>query len=94
MTRVCCVATVAAEAAADVHGGPDAGERLKHACNRLAQICERSHKPVAVVLGATETNNSEHRAIVDDVRDDFAARGIAVYPSVERAAFALGRLAG
>ncbi len=74
-------------------GRPDAGERLKHACNRLAQICEKSPKPVAVVLGATETNNREHRAIVDEVRDDFAARGIPVYPSVERAAWALGKLA-
>ncbi|MBK7124536.1 MAG: CoA-binding protein [Dehalococcoidia bacterium] len=75
-------------------GRPDASDRLKHACNRLAQICETSAKPVAVVLGATETNNREHRAVVDEVRDDFAARGIPVYPSVERAAFALGRLAG
>ncbi|MEO8539432.1 MAG: CoA-binding protein [bacterium] len=75
-------------------GRPDAGERLKHACNRLAQICEKSAKPVAVVLGATETNNREHRQVVDDVRDDFATRGIPVYPSVERAAWALGRLAG
>ncbi|MBK6562270.1 CoA-binding protein [Candidatus Amarobacter glycogenicus] len=75
-------------------GRPDASDRLKHACNRLAQICETSAKQVAVVLGATETNNREHRAIVDEVRDDFAARGIPVYPSVERAAFALGRLAG
>lgn len=74
-------------------GRPDAGERLKHACNRLAQICEKSPKPVAVVLGATETNNRDHRAIVDDVRDDFAKRGIPAYPSVERAAWALGRLA-
>jgi acyl-CoA synthetase (NDP forming) len=75
-------------------GRPDASDRLKHACNGLAQICETSAKQVAVVLGATETNNREHRAVVDAVRDDFAARGIPVYPSVERAAFALGRLAG
>jgi acetyltransferase len=74
-------------------GRPDAGERLKHACNRLVQICEKSPKPVAVVLGATETSNREHRAIVDDVRDDFAKREIPVYPSVERAAWALCRLA-
>ena len=74
-------------------GRPDAGDRLRHACNRLAQICEKSSKPIAVVLGPTETNNREHRAIVDDVRDDFAARGIPVYGSVERAAWALGRLA-
>jgi len=73
-------------------GRPDAGDRLKHACNRLAQICEKSAKPVAVVLGATETANWEHRAVVDSVRDDFAKRGIAVYASVERAAWALGRL--
>jgi acyl-CoA synthetase (NDP forming) len=73
-------------------GRPDAAERLKHACNRLAQICEQSAKPVAVVLGATETNNREHRQVVDEVRDDFSSRGIAVYPSVERAAFALSRL--
>jgi hypothetical protein len=65
---------------------------LKHACNRLGQICEQSAKPVAVVLGATETNNREHRQVVDEVRDDFSLRGIAVYPSVERAAFALSRL--
>jgi len=73
-------------------GRPDAGDRLKHACNRLAEICEKSPKPVAVVLGTTETSNREHRQLVDDVRDGFTARGIAVYPSVERAAFSLGRL--
>ncbi|MCO5202728.1 MAG: CoA-binding protein [Chloroflexi bacterium] len=73
-------------------GRPDAGDRLKHACNRLAEICENSSKPVAVVLGATETSNREHRQLVDDVRDQFTTRGIAVYPSVERAAFSVGRL--
>ena len=31
--------------------------------------------------------------VANEVRDDFATRGIAVYPSVERAAWALGRLA-
>jgi len=31
--------------------------------------------------------------VVEEVRDDFAARGSAVYPSVERAAWALGRMA-
>ena len=74
-------------------GRPDAGDRLRHACDRLAGICARSPKPVAVVLGPTETNNRAHRQLVDEVRDQFTARGIAVYPSVERAAFVLGRLA-
>lgn len=73
-------------------GRPDAADRLKHACGRLAAIAAASTKPVAVVLGPTETRNRDHRALVDEVRDDFVARGIAVFPSVERAAFALGRL--
>jgi acyl-CoA synthetase (NDP forming) len=73
-------------------GRPDAAERLKHACGRLAAIAAGGARPVAVVLGPTETRNREHRVLVDEVRDDFVARGVAVFPSVERAAFALGRL--
>ena len=75
-------------------GRPDADERLSHACNRLAAIANASAKPVAVVLGPTETTNSEHRALVDRVRDDMVSKGIAVFPSVERAAFTMGKLAG
>lgn len=74
-------------------GRPDADERLRHACSRLAVIANGSAKPVAVVLGPTETPNMEHRALLDSVRDDFVAAGVAVYSSVERAAFATGRLA-
>jgi acetyltransferase len=74
-------------------GRPEAGERLRHACNRLAAAIESTALPVAVVLGATETARPEYRAMIDSVRDDFIARGIAVFPSVERAAWALGRLA-
>ncbi len=73
-------------------GRPDAGERLRHACNRLAAIAAGAEKPVAVVLGPTETNDAGHRALIDSVRDDFVAKGVAVYGSVERAAFAMGRL--
>ena len=75
-------------------GRPDAGERLSHACSRLAAIANASAKPVAVVLGPTETTNAEHRTLVDRVRDDMVSQGIAVYPSVERAAWAMGKLAG
>ncbi|MCK9518077.1 MAG: CoA-binding protein [Dehalococcoidia bacterium] len=74
-------------------GRPDAGERLRHACNRLAGVVQASAKPVAVVLGPTETPNPEHRELIDSVRDDLIARGLAVFYSVERAAFALGKLA-
>jgi hypothetical protein len=73
-------------------GRPDAGDRLQHACNRLAAIATSSSRPVAVVLGPTETLNPEHRAAVDEARDRFAAAGIAVFPSIERAAWTVGRL--
>ena len=73
-------------------GRPDADERLTHACNRLAALAKGAAKPVAVVLGATETPNLAHRALVDKVRDTMTAAGIAVFPSPERAAFVLGKL--
>lgn len=74
-------------------GRPDVADRLTHACNRLVSVIQASSKPVAVVLGPTETTNGEHRAVIDAIRDRFAHDGVAVFPTVERAAFALGRLA-
>ncbi len=74
-------------------GRPDAEERLTHACNRLTTMIQGATMPVAVVLGATETTNPRYRALADGVRDGFTTAGIAVYPSVERAAWALGKLA-
>jgi acyl-CoA synthetase (NDP forming) len=75
-------------------GRPDAADRLVHACDRLAAIIENAPVPVAVVLGATETAVPWQRELVDRVRDAFVARKVAVFPTVERAAFTLGRLAG
>ena len=74
-------------------GRPEGGERLKHACNRLAAIASNSAKPVAVVLGATETNEPEDRQGLDEGGDTLGAPGLAVVPSRGRAAWALGRLA-
>lgn len=74
-------------------GRPDAEARLRHACERLARVAARSPVPVAIVLGATETTVEWQRRLVDATRDEFVAAGLAVFPSVERAAFALGRLA-
>ncbi len=73
-------------------GRPEAGERLRHACTRLAAIATESRVPVAVVLGATENPIHWQRELVDAVRDELVGAGVAVYPSVERAAWALGRL--
>jgi acyl-CoA synthetase (NDP forming) len=72
-------------------GRPDTAERLAHACRRTAAIARASVKPVAVVLGPTETVNAEHRTAVDQVRDLFTTEGIAVFPTIERAAWAIGR---
>jgi acyl-CoA synthetase (NDP forming) len=73
-------------------GRPDAGERLRHACTRLAAIATQSEMPVAVVLGATENPIAWQRELVDAIRDELVAAGVAVYPSVERAAWTLGHL--
>jgi len=74
-------------------GRPEAEDRLRHACDRMIEVIASSPKPVAVVLGATETETDWQRTCIDSLRDDFVARGIAVYPSVERACMALDRLA-
>ncbi|MCC6381630.1 MAG: CoA-binding protein [Dehalococcoidia bacterium] len=74
-------------------GRPGGAERLRHACSRLAILAQTATVPVAVVLGATESDDAGNRALSDDVRDAFVAAGVAVFPSPERAAFALARLA-
>ncbi|MGI8927468.1 MAG: CoA-binding protein [Tepidiformaceae bacterium] len=74
-------------------GRPDAEGRLRHACNRLAEIATAAAKPVAIVLGTTETPIAWQRAVIDAVREDMTARGVAIFPTVERAAFSLARLA-
>ena len=74
-------------------GRPEADDRLRHACNRLAAVVAKSPKPVAVVLGATETQEQWERTLVDSIRDDFVAKGVAVFPTVERAAYVLSKLA-
>jgi acyl-CoA synthetase (NDP forming) len=73
-------------------GRPDAESRLRHACDRLVAIVKESPIPVAVVLGATETRKAWQRQLVDSIRDGFVDAGVAVYPTPERAAWALGRL--
>ncbi|GAB4327483.1 MAG: hypothetical protein Kow0010_10990 [Dehalococcoidia bacterium] len=75
-------------------GRPDAGPRLTHACERLAEIVAGAPKPVAVVLGVTETVVPWQRELIDGVRAGFVAKGLAVFPTVERAAAALARIAG
>jgi acyl-CoA synthetase (NDP forming) len=74
-------------------GRPDAEDRLQHACRRLAEIADAATKPVAVVLGATESTVGWQRRLIDSIRDDLTQRGVAVYPTPERAARTLAALA-
>ena len=74
-------------------GRPEAEARLRHACTRLREAIVAAPVPVAVVLGATEMTAAWQRALIDSVRDELIEAGLAVFPTVERAAFALGRLA-
>jgi acyl-CoA synthetase (NDP forming) len=74
-------------------GRPEAVERLKHSCVRLREVISETEKPVAVVLGATETSEAWQKQLVDEVRDDLLDNGIAVYATVERAAASLSALA-
>ncbi len=73
-------------------GRPDAPERLRHACDRLASIVEDSSKPVTVVLGPSEFGKDWQCELIDSIRTDLVGRGLAVFPTVERAAWTLGRL--
>ncbi len=74
-------------------GRPRAEERLRHACARLRETIAEAPIPIAVVLGATEMTLVWQRELIDSVRDELIEGGLAVFPTVERAAFALGRLA-
>lgn len=74
-------------------GRPEAEERLSHACTRMREVIQASDRPVAVVLGPTETRVDWQRALIDRIRDELTDAGLAVFPTVERAAAAMGRLA-
>ena len=74
-------------------GRPEAEGRLRHACTRLREAIAESPIPIAVVLGATEMSFDWQRTLIDSVRDELIEAGLALFPTVERAAFALGRLA-
>ncbi len=75
-------------------GRPDAEDRLRHACTRLGDIAAGATKPVAIVLGATESTEAWQRELIDSLRAGFVEQGLAVYATVERAAWVLGRFGG
>ena len=75
-------------------GRPDAEERMRHLVGRLLEVAGRTAKPVAFVLGSADSPDEGRRRIVEEARARLVDAGVAVYPSVERAAWALSRFAG
>ncbi len=72
-----------------VLGRPDSGERLLHLVKRFADIGKQSKKPIAFVLGPADSPDEERWRAVEGARTHLVDAGLAVFPTVERAAWAL-----
>jgi acyl-CoA synthetase (NDP forming) len=72
-------------------GRPDAEQRLEHVAARLVEVASRSRKPVAFVLGPADSPEGWRWRAVEGARQRLAAAHLAVYPTIERAAWALSR---
>jgi acyl-CoA synthetase (NDP forming) len=77
-----------------VMGRPDFAERLRHIVERFAGIGRRAPKPIAFVLGPADSPDEARWRAVEDARRLLVDAGLAVFPTVERAAWALARWAG
>jgi acyl-CoA synthetase (NDP forming) len=75
-------------------GRPDAEERLRHLVGRLLDVAGRRAKPLAFVLGPADSPDEGRRRIVEEARARLVGAEVAVYPSIERAAWALSRFVG
>jgi acyl-CoA synthetase (NDP forming) len=74
-----------------VLGRPDYPARLRHIVERFAQIGARCPKPIAFVLGPADSPDEERWRAVENARGLLVEAGLAVFPTVERAAWALAR---
>ena len=72
-----------------VLGRPDSAERLMHIVQRFADIGKRSRKPIAFVLGPADSPDEYRWRAVEGARTLLVDAGLAVFPTVERAAWAL-----
>lgn len=77
-----------------VLGRPDAGARLKGLAERFAQIGQGAKKPIAYVIGTADSPDEERWRAVEGARTVLVDAGLATFPTVERAAWALARWAG
>ena len=77
-----------------VLGRPDSARRLAHIVARFVEIGQRSPKPIAYVLGPADSPDEERWRAVEDARRQLVDAQLAVFPTVERAAWALRRFVG
>jgi acyl-CoA synthetase (NDP forming) len=74
-----------------VLGRPDAIERMAHLVDRFAAIGQVAAKPMAFVLGAADSPDETKWRAVEGGRRRLTDARLALFPSVDRAASALGR---
>jgi len=76
-----------------VMGRPDFAERLRHIVERFAGIGREATKPIAFVLGPADSPDEGRWRAVEEARSLLVDAGLAVFPTVERAAWSLARYA-
>ncbi len=74
-------------------GRPDAAERLAYLTKRFAEIGTKSPKPIAYVIGPADAPDEPRWRAVEGARSQLVDAGLATFPTVERAAWALARWA-
>jgi acyl-CoA synthetase (NDP forming) len=72
-------------------GRPDAEQRLEHVTARFVEVASRCRKPLTFVLGPADSPEEWRWRAVEGARQRLAAARLAVYPTIERAAWALSR---
>jgi acetyltransferase len=77
-----------------VLGRPDAGARLKSLAERFAQIGQTATKPIAYVIGPSDSPDETRWRAVEGARSLLVDAGLATFPTVERAAWALSKWVG
>jgi acyl-CoA synthetase (NDP forming) len=75
-------------------GRPDAERRLEHVASRFVEVASRCRKPLAFVLGPADSPDGGRWRAVEGARQRLVAARLAVYPTIERAAWTLGHWLG
>ena len=74
-----------------VLGRPNFARRLAHIVDRFVEIGRASAKPVAFVLGPADSPDEERWRAMEGARSVLVEAKLAVFPTVERAAWSLSR---